>query len=184
MTGLRKCGILSCMRQSLFIRPLTDDEQQALRAGLRASDAFVLRRCQILLASNEGYHAQQIADQLHCDDETVRRAIKAFNMYGVAALAPSSSRPHRTRDTFSEQTRARLKQIPRRSPRTYGYDTSIWTLGLLAEVAYAEGLTPMQVSDETIRAALKRLGITWRRAKHWITSPDPNYAQKNSSAIA
>jgi hypothetical protein len=40
------------------------------------------------------------------------------------------------------------------------------------------------VSDETIRFALKRLGIPWKRAKRWITSPDPYYAQKNTSATA
>jgi transposase len=26
--------------------------------------------------------------------------------------------------------------------------------------------------------ALRRLGVTWKRAKHWITSPDPAYARK------
>jgi hypothetical protein len=34
-----------------FVRPLEDAEREALAAGLRSSDAFVLRRCQILLAS-------------------------------------------------------------------------------------------------------------------------------------
>ena len=32
---------------------------------------------------------------------------------------------------------------------------------------------------ETIRKALLRLGVRGRRAKHWLTSPDPAYAQKN-----
>jgi DDE superfamily endonuclease len=39
-------------------------------------------------------------------------------------------------------------------------------------------LTIHQVSIETIRLALGRLGVGWQRAKHWITSPDPNYARK------
>jgi hypothetical protein len=30
-----------------------------------------------------------------------------------------------------------------------------------------------RMSIETIRLALKRLGVGWQRAKHWITSPDP-----------
>jgi hypothetical protein len=45
------CGILDGMQVPLFVRPLTDAERQALEAGLHSSDAFVLRRCQILLAS-------------------------------------------------------------------------------------------------------------------------------------
>ena len=39
-------------------------------------------------------------------------------------------------------------------------------------------------SYETIRDALKRLGVGWRRAKLWITSPDPQYALKKTGATA
>jgi hypothetical protein len=68
------------------------------------------------------------------------------------------------------------------SPRNFGKPTSLWTLDLVAEVAYAQGITPEQVSGETVRATLERLGIGWRRAKHWITSPDPAYARKKTRA--
>jgi hypothetical protein len=54
---------------------------------------------------------------------------------------------------------------------------------LPAEVSYAEGLTSEQVSAETVRAMLARLAIGWRRAKQWITSPDPEYARKKTHAI-
>ena len=40
------------------------------------------------------------------------------------------------------------------------------------------------ISDETIRETLKRLKVSWQRAKHWITSPDPAYARKKSNATA
>jgi hypothetical protein len=70
------------------------------------------------------------------------------------------------------------------SPRTFGQPTSRWTLALAVEVSFAQGLTPRLVSDETIRLALRRLGVTWKRAKHWITSPDPAYARKKNGAIS
>jgi hypothetical protein len=66
------------------------------------------------------------------------------------------------------------------SPRHFGKKSSLWNLTLLAAVAHERGLTPHQVSDETIRRALGRLGVRWQRAKHWITSPDPHYALKKS----
>ena len=71
-----------------------------------------------------------------------------------------------------------------RSPRDVGHPTGVWTLELAAETAFAEGLTAARVSDETVRATLARLGVRWRRAKHWITGPDPAYAQKNGAATA
>jgi hypothetical protein len=33
-------------------------------------------------------------------------------------------------------------------------------------------------SIETMRQTLSRLGINWKRAKPWITSPDPLYQEK------
>ena len=53
---------------------------------------------------------------------------------------------------------------------------------LAAEVSFTEGITAERVSDETIRTALCRLGVRWKRAKHWITSPDPAYARKKGPA--
>ena len=50
-----------------------------------------------------------------------------------------------------------------------------------AEVSFAQGLTPRLVSDETIRLALRRLRVSWKRAKHWITSPDPAYLRKKTA---
>jgi hypothetical protein len=42
---------VTCYQSPIFIRPLSDDEQRQHKAGLHSSDAFVFRRCQILLAS-------------------------------------------------------------------------------------------------------------------------------------
>ena len=46
------------------------------------------------------------------------------------------------------------------------------------------GLTERRVSIETIRLALRRLKGSWRRAKDWITSPDPDYVRKKNGATA
>jgi hypothetical protein len=67
-------------------------------------------------------------------------------------------------------------------PRNVGKDTSLWTLDLAAEVSFEEGLTESRVSGETVRATLERLGVRWRRAKRWISSPDPEYARKKGGA--
>jgi len=170
------------MRQPIFVRPFTGAEQQALNTGLRSSDAFVLRRCQMLLASARGQHARIIAANLGCDDQTVRNVIHGFNTRGLAILTPGSSRPLTAQPIFDAPTRERLRAILHQSPRNFGKPTSIWTLDLAAEVSFAEGLTPRQVSGETIRQALQQLGTGWKRAKHWITSPDRAYVRKKNSA--
>jgi hypothetical protein len=74
----------------------------------------------------------------------------------------------------------RLRAVLHRSPRAFGHPTSVWTLELAAEVAFAAGITAPRVSDETMRATLARCGIRWRQAKGWITSPDPADTQKSA----
>lgn len=46
--------MLDGMQSPIFMRRPSDDERQALEDGLRAADAFVLRRCQVILASARG----------------------------------------------------------------------------------------------------------------------------------
>jgi transposase len=170
------------MKPPIFIRPLAEDERQQVQAGLRSPDAFVLRRCQILLASARGERAPLIARELGCDDQTVRNVIKGFNANGLAVLTEGSSRPHRLRTTFTSEGAERLKELLHRSPRDFGRDRSTWTLELAAQVSFEQGIISRQVSDESVRRALKRLKTDWKRAKHWITSPDPQYQRKKTPA--
>jgi transposase len=176
--------MLRGMRHPVYVRPLEDAERAPLVAGLRSSDAFVHRRAQILLASARGEQAPQIARQLACDPQTVRNAIAAFNARGLAALRKGASRPHRFRVAFDLARGEQLRALLHQSPRTFGKPTSIWTLELAAAVSFEQGLTAERVSGETIRATLQRLGLRWKRAKRWITSPAPEYARKKGPAIA
>ena len=170
------------MKPPIFVRPPTDAERRALEAGLRSADAFTLRRCQIMLASARREPPLAIARALGCDDQTVRNAIHAFNDHGLAAVQRGSSRPRTIHAAFDATAAERLRDLLHRNPRDFGHPTSLWTLELAADVSFAEGLTATRVSGETIRATLARLGVRWRRAKHWITSPDPRYAAKKVGA--
>lgn len=171
------------MRKPIVIRPLTEEEHLHIQKGLRSSNAFVLRRSQILLASSREEWAPAIAHQLGCDDQTVRNVIKGFNATGLAVLQEGSSRPHHLRTTFTEEGCQRLQDLLHRSPRDFGKDDGIWTLELVAQVSFEQGIIATEVSTESVRRALKRLKTNWKRAKHWITSPDPLYLQKKTHAI-
>ena len=170
------------MPTPLFVRPLTADERATLETGLRSPSAFTVRRCQILLASAAGHSTTTMARQLRCTAQTVRHTIHAFHQRGGAVLQPRSSRPHTPATIFATATCEGLRALLHHRPRTCGTPTSRWTLALAAEVSFAQGLTPRPGSDETLRRALRRLGVTWTRAKHWLTSPDPAYARNKTGA--
>lgn len=168
------------MRTPIFVRTISDEERQILERGLRSSDAFVLRRCQILLASAKGQRVPQIAHTLGCDNQTALNAIHAFNERGLACLHKGSSRPHTIERAFTQESAQALRSLLHRSPRNFGKETSMWTLALAAQVSFEQGLTQEQVSAETVRATFERLGLRWQRAKEWIASPDPQYTRKKS----
>jgi transposase len=168
-------------RAPIYVREMTDDERTALTAGLRSRDAFVLRRCQILLTSASGKRASQIAAELGCDSDTALNAINAFNQTGREALKAGSSMAHTIYRGFDAAQAEQLRALLHQSPRNFDKETSVWTLELAAEVSFAQGLPSERVSREAVRTALQRLGVRWKRAKQWITSPDPAYARKKAT---
>jgi transposase len=173
------------MRPPIFVRRLTETERDRLAVGLRSKDLYVLRRCQILLASARGEWVPRIAEVLGCNDQTVRNVLREFEQAGLdACLTRGSSRPRTIHTKVDEVGRQQIRALLHQSPRTFGKPTSVWTMEVAAEVSFAEGITAEQVSGETIRQAILRLGVHWKRAKQWITSPDPEYARKKVRATA
>lgn len=172
------------MRPFRYVRRLELDERTALEAGRRSDDAFVLRRSQIVLASAAGESVPALAPRVGRTERSVHAVLDAFETHGLACLRRRSSRPHTIHPAFPATQAEQLRALLHRSPRTFDKPTSLWTLELAAEVSFAQGLTPTRVTGETIRATLARLGVTWRRAKAWITSPDPEYARKKGPATA
>jgi transposase len=174
--------MLQSMKPPIFVRPLTDEERHHLKEGLRSKHAFTLRRCQILLASAQHHTPAQIATHVGCSVQTVRNALHAFAQRGVACLTEQSSVPHTVQPVLDAAKRECVQGLLHQSPRTFGKARSTWTLPLLAEVCCDLGLSPAPLSAPTIRDAILRLGANWKRAKHWITSPDPAYVRKKTVA--
>jgi transposase len=170
------------MHPPLSVREPSAEERAGLEAGLRAADAFSVRRAQVVLLSAERRRPREIARGLRCAVQTVRNGIRAFNATGLAALTAGSSRPSSAAPVLGEAERERLRAILHRPPRAFGHARSTWTLALPARTAHEQELSPTELSVETIRQALLRLGVGWKRAKRWLTSPDPAYAPKNAGA--
>ena len=112
----------------MSVRAFTPAEPRQLTAGLRSSDAFTLRRCQILLASARGQRPATIAWNLGCATQSVRNAIHAFDTHGSASLHAQSRRPKRTRLVLDAAKREPLRALLHQSPRTFGKPRSTWTL--------------------------------------------------------
>jgi transposase len=168
----------------LYARTLTDEERQVLGQNLKSRNGFTVRRAQmILLSADEGLKVDEIGRRVGCQGQAVRQAIHAFQREGLQCLQPKAKGNPMDRRALDDAAREQLRELIRCSPRDLGYETSLWTLDLLAQACFEQGITTRQVTGETIRATLAAMGINWRRVKQRINSPDPHYTVKKSAAI-
>ncbi len=150
---------------ALYVRPLTDQERQALQAMAHGEDAIQARWAQIILLSSRGIGVPKIADTLGISAATVRARIKAFNEHGMDALVRGSSpgRPVTISPSLGDKLAAVMRE---REPRDFGWADTGWTLDLLVKVATLEGWVE-SISREGVRLALKKSKHSYRKLKDW-----------------
>lgn len=167
---------------SVFVRDLMPDEAVKLRRVSRQSKVFALRqRAQILLASDAGSAAPEIARVLQTDENQVRRVIRDFNADGVASLRPPTGdgRPRRIDDAAREEIRA----IALARPRDLGEPGTRWSLTTLRRYLVRQRVVTT-VSKEHLRRILQSMGITAQRTRTWKWSNDPLYEEKKGWVLA
>jgi transposase len=157
---------------------LTDDERVKLTMWSRRPTTAqrLALRAKIILAATGGQSNTAIATELRIPLCTVGRWRRRFLDRRLDGLTdnPRSGAP---RALLDEQ---RLQELVHQSPRLFGKKRSTWTLQLLADTCTETGIAGSGISGSTIGKTLKRMGVTWRRAQLWMTSPDPHYAEKKA----
>lgn len=136
----------------------------------------------LLLSAQHRLKVEEIGKRLGCRGQAVREAIHAFEQEGLKCLQAKSRARRDDQQAFNEPAQQHLREVLHHSPRQYGYETSLWTLDLLAQVSWKQGWVQLLVHRDTISATLQRMGVSWKRAKSWISSPDVDYTAKKSGA--
>ena len=169
--------------RAIYAKAITKEEGQVLRKELKSGNGVVVRRSQIILMSaDEELKAREIAQRVGYSDETVRQVIQRFNQEGIQAIHPRSKARRDDQRAFKDAAREQLQALVHQSPRDYGCESSLWTLQLLAEVSYHQGLTDRLVHSDTVGETLHQLGVDWKKAKRHIQSPDVQYKRKKNDA--
>lgn len=145
--------------------------REKARHGVVNLEAF---RARAVLAFFEGSSYAEIHARFGWATHTTSKWVGRFRAQGLAGLArkPRATPPPRVRGLLE----AWLPTVVHESPRAFGPEQDRWTLEALQRVC--EEQTGEQVCLESIRLALHRFGDSWKRAKHTITSPDPEYEAK------
>lgn len=133
-----------------------------------------VRRARAVLRFLSGETYRDICRGLDIAQKTLASWIKRFREHGVEGL--NDRRPPGRPGYVHAQVGEWVPDVIRLSPRSFGTVQDRWTLTALQELCHEQ--TGMRPSTETIRRVLHRLGLSWKRAKQSITSPDLEYEGK------
>lgn len=75
-----------------------------------------------------------------------------------------------------------MLRLVRRTPRSMGLGRTRWTLDLLAQEMKAVGDIPEGITRGGFSKLLGRLGISYKRGRQRMRSPDPDYEEKRQYA--
>ena len=140
------------VREKYGVR-LTAEQRDQLEHLVQAgkSTARVVTRARILLKTDQGWPAPQVAQALDVVDGTVYRIKRRFAEDGMDGALKDRSQAHRHRK-LDDRGEAHLIALAC-SPAPEGHDH--WTLRLLAGKVVELGLAP-SLSHETVRLHLKK----------------------------
>jgi transposase len=157
------------------VRALPPDALEELRTASRnRKEPGFARRARGVLMFAEGRKYSFICEALSVSKEAVRLWLRAYEAKGIASLV-DHPRPPRAR-VKSKQIEEAVEEVIHRPPSDFGFDRSTWSLESLTEYVLAS--RGVQVGLQTVREVLAEKGYRWRRAKHSVISPDPDYQAK------
>lgn len=140
-------------------------------------DARQYRRLLAVLEVDGGEAVAHVARRLGVSRQSVHhwmRACQGEDDPHVLADGPRSGRP----STWDDSLRTLLRQWLAQSPEEHGYCSATWTVPLLIE--QLQHTRKENVSQDTLRRELHRLGYTWKRSRYML-EPDPEREKKTSN---
>lgn len=150
------------------LRPLTEEEQEALQRVSRASSEprIHYQRAVALLAVAEGKSLSEAARLVGWKShDPVTRLTRRFNMMGLRALddLPRSGSPRK----YGPAERARILQEASRQPDRKDDATATWSLTLLQRALREASSGLPTVSTFTILHTLHEAGYRWQKDRSW-----------------
>jgi transposase len=148
---------------------LTNRERATLLELInRTNDARLLRRAYALLWLDEGDSVAEISEQLNISRQSIYNWLVRFQKRDNLPLArrlcdaERSGRPVTVQGIIDPL----IDSIIDADPRKFGYRSTIWTVPLL--MSYLSKQHRLNASAQSVRLALARLDISWRRPRHHL----------------
>jgi transposase len=157
------------------------DRQRLARAFARATDLRCFRRLQAVLLVARGFPVPDVARITGAKPGAVYHWLRLYLRTHQPDSLRDMPRPGRPR-TAGRITDACIVREFRRDPLRLGYNTTGWTVALLAEHLGRKYGCP--ISARTLRRRMRDLGLRWKRPRYVYADKDPHRAQKKGGLSA
>lgn len=122
----------------LCVREIPEGEAESLQRLMNLTrDPAVMRRCQVVSHSMQGFSPPKLASMVFWSEEWVRRVITDLNRTGRDALIPA--RPGGRPPKFTAPLRRAMVDVALASPSDHGFAFGPWTLDRLRDGLVMEG---------------------------------------------
>ena len=157
---------------------LNSKDIASLEILLTASkDVRQLKRAQAILWLYESGSVEEVAQRLRVSRQTVYNWVARFEARSDVSIelrvadALRSGRPR----TALEIIDSLIDAVIDLDPRQFGYRSTIWTAPLLQR--YLAKKHRIEVCDKSVRLAIGRLRIAWKRPRHNLALRDETWRQ-------
>lgn len=163
------------------VRSLYHSEPRLLQGLVAAPSvpAALRERARLILLAVDGARPGELAERLGCTAATVKKWIARFNAEGLLGLfdRPRSGSPPR----HTGEEAWKVVEAATTRPEALGLPFNTWTLAKLRR--YLGETHAIFLSREGIRQRLARHGLSWKKAKSWQQSRDPNFAELKAAIV-
>jgi transposase len=168
-----------------LIRLSHQEHQPLADLSTQTRHAHELRRAQALLWVDGGERIATVAERLCVTRQSVYNWIKRFQTQGtqeISARLAEGARSGRPRTAHGIIDPLILDVIDR-DPRELGYRSTVWTAPLFTP--YLAETPHIEVSRQSVRLAIARLGLRWKRPRHDLVRRSKTWRQaKGGSHVA
>jgi transposase len=147
--------------------------------GLKEVRSF--RRVQAVLLVAQGRAVPEVAEIVGVRPWAVYAWVRKYLQTHHPDNLGDAPRPGRPR-AAPTITKARIEQEIRRDPMRLGYNSTGWTVALLADHLRQKYGSPIKV--RTLRRRMHDLGLRWKRPRYIYATKDPHRAQKKGAWFA
>lgn len=151
------------------------DKGRLQRALKKVADKRTFLRLKAVLLIARGMHVQAVANLL---DKSIQIVYQWTRLYlkshrpDLLYDRPKTGRPLSAKEVTDKRILLELK----RNPLSLGYNTTVWTVALLAKQLNAR--YRCNIKPRTLYRRMKQIGLRCKRPRYVYSEKDPNRTQK------